>query len=508
MKTYIDYMNQISKEALFEGLLGFGLFADKLPGVFSSEAFYNYCKTKGFPKFEQKGRDYIRYETTRNTNIPRLISIPNPFAYSNLCKHISEHWEELKNVFSDATLNQNYKISQIHIQKLKNKKQLFEMNKHYTDKDYSLSVFLDKLQITKRVRVSADISNCFPSIYSHSLPWAIVGKEVAKRSKDDKTLWFNELDYYVRNLKNEETNGLLIGPHSSNLLSELVLCRIDQDLAPNYNYIRNIDDFTCYVNSDDEAELFLLDLNASLKKYELALNTKKTEIIKLPISSASDWVGTLNSYHIGNNLTEDQKIVFKFQRLKAYLDLAISLANSTNNQSIYSYAIKTISNTYLGKRALSYYINTIHHLVCLYPYLVHWLEEFVFDSFHLSKETIREIAQDVYNVGINRCIYESCSFAIYWAIKYGFDLSCNHIDDSFASEDCIFMLLSYIKTTKEKYKTKADKKRFKEKAKSLIDDMDRYWLFIYEVLPKTDLPIGEFRAIKDKKVSFVKNEFL
>jgi hypothetical protein len=69
------------------------------------------------------------------------------------------------------------------------------------------------------------------------------------------------------------------------------------------------------------------------------------------------------------------------------------------------------------------------------------------------------------------------------------------------------MLLSYIKTTKEKGKIKEGKKRFKEKAKSLIDDMDRYWLFIYEVLPKTDLPNGEFRAIKEKRISFIKNEF-
>lgn len=508
MRKYNDYLDEISKEDLLEGLLGFGLFADKLPGVFSSEAFYNYCKSKSFPKFEQKGHDYIRYETTRNTNIPRLISIPNPFAYSNLCKHISEHWVELRNVYKEATSNQNYKVSQIHIQKLKNKKHLFEMNKHYTDKDSSLSMYLDKLQIKKRVRVSADISNCFPSIYSHSLPWAIVGKDIAKKSKDNRTLWYNVLDYFVRNIKNEETNGLLIGPHSSNLLSELVLCRIDQDLAPKYKYIRNIDDFTCYVNSDDEAERFLLDLNASLKKYELSLNTKKTEIIKLPVSSTSDWVGTLNSFYIENDYTKNKKVVFKFQRLKAYLDLVISLANSTNNQSVYAYATKTISNTYLGKRALSYYINTIHHLVCLHPYLVHWLEEFVFETFGISKEIIKDIAQSVYEVGISRRIYESCSFAIYWAIKYGFALSSNHIEDSFASEDCVFMLLSYIKTTKEKGKIKEGKKLFKEKAKSLINDTDRYWLFIYEVLPKTDLPNGEFRTIKDKKVSFVKNGFL
>jgi len=508
MKKYSDYMNEITKEELLEGLLGFGLFADKLPSIFSSEEFYNYCKTKEFPKFEGKGYDYIRYETTRNTNIPRRISIPNPFAYSNLCKHIYDHWQDLRKVLEDHTSNQKYKISQIHIQKLKKQKLLFEMNKHYTDKDSSLSMFLDKLQIMKKVRVSADISNCFPSIYSHSLSWAIVGKDIAKKNKDNRNEWYNKLDYFVRNLKNEETNGLLIGPHTSNLLSEIILCCIDQDLAPNYNYIRNIDDYTCYVGSDEEAERFLLDLNTSLKKYELTLNAKKTEIVKLPISSVSDWLRTLNCYHIGNDYTEDKKVVFHFNRLKAYLDLVINLANSTNNQSVYTYAIKTISNTYLGKRAMSYYINTIHHLVCLYPYLVHWLEKFVFDTFNVSKEIIQEIACDVYNEGYNRHIYESCSFAIYWSLKYDFDLSYDHVENSFESGDCIFMLLSYLKTIRGKGKNNDKKMRFKEKAKKLIDDMDRYWLFIYEVLPMKDLPSESFRAIKAKKVSFIKKEFL
>ena len=43
MKAYKDYMNELSKEDVLEGLLGYGLFADKLPSVLSNEAFYNYC---------------------------------------------------------------------------------------------------------------------------------------------------------------------------------------------------------------------------------------------------------------------------------------------------------------------------------------------------------------------------------------------------------------------------------------------------------------------------------
>ena len=365
MKSYKEYVDEISPQELLEGLLGYGLFAEKLPPIFSSVLFYEYCKQSNV-NFQNKRHDYIRYETSRNINIPRLLSIPNPFAYANLCNCIVQNWDNIKSVFEETTSNQNYKVSQIHIQKLKEKKLLFEMNKHYSDKDADLTAFIDTLQIKKKFKVSADISNCFPSMYSHSLPWAIVGKDVAKKDTHDK-LWYNKLDTYVRNIKNGETNGLLIGPHTSNLLSELILCRIDEILASKYVYVRNIDDFTCYVESDEKAEEFLLELNSNLKSYELSLNAKKTEIQKLPITATTEWIVALNSFFIGENYTEDHKLVFKYQRLKAYIDLATQLANETINYSVYSYAIKTISNTYLGRRALSYYISIIHHLVCMYP---------------------------------------------------------------------------------------------------------------------------------------------
>lgn len=55
MKKYIDYLREFNEEELMKGLLGFGLFADKLPGLFSSLAFYDYCKEKEFPMFEKGG---------------------------------------------------------------------------------------------------------------------------------------------------------------------------------------------------------------------------------------------------------------------------------------------------------------------------------------------------------------------------------------------------------------------------------------------------------------------
>ena len=138
---------------------------------------------------------------------------------------------------------------------------------------------------------------------------------------------------------------------------------------------------------------------------------------------------------------------------------------------------------------------------------IHWLDEFVFEIFNVAKETIKAIADDVYDIGKKRKIFEACSFSLYWALKYDFSLQRNHIEDSIKSNDCIFLLSSYLKALKENNK-KDNKKLFKEKAKILMNEMDRYWLFVYEVLPKTELPVGDFRAIKEKKVTFIRSEYL
>ena len=119
--------------------------------------------------------------------------------------------------------------------------------------------------------------------------WALEGKEWAKAHKDDKpSPWQVNLDYVVRNLKYGETNGLLIGPHASNLLSEIILTRVDEELSPKYKYLRHIDDFNCYVETHEDAERFIVDQRRALKEYGLSLNESKTKIHELPIDSEDD----------------------------------------------------------------------------------------------------------------------------------------------------------------------------------------------------------------------------
>lgn len=199
MRVYHEFQEEISKENLFKGLLGFGLFAEKIPNFLTSESFYNYIKIQNFPFNDSKPTDYIRYSNMRNINIPRPLSIPEPFSYANQTKIISENWSKIVSHFKKKTKTQPYKVSRIHIRKLKNNNSLFEMNYKNFNIDGNPE---DEIFIKSKYIANADIATCFPSIYSHSISWALVGKSKAKKESGRffENKWFNQFDFYTRNL--------------------------------------------------------------------------------------------------------------------------------------------------------------------------------------------------------------------------------------------------------------------------------------------------------------------
>ena len=75
IKSYADFMNEISADELYEGLLGYGFFSEKLPPVFTAVPFFKYCVNNN-PSFNQDWHDWISYSTMRNVNIPRQLGIP------------------------------------------------------------------------------------------------------------------------------------------------------------------------------------------------------------------------------------------------------------------------------------------------------------------------------------------------------------------------------------------------------------------------------------------------
>lgn len=493
----MDYMNEIDSDELYKALLGHGMFAEKLPPIFTSEPFYDYC-VKSNPNFSDMKRQYVYYENMRNINIPRPLGIPVPMAYQKLCKFLADNWEKIKNHFSAKTSIQLHKVSRIHIRKMYDKDYIFEMNYGNWRNDGSPE---NNLIYKKEYVVQADISKCFPSIYTHSLSWALAGKSVAKTTKNNKTLWYNQIDHLVQMNKDGETHGLLIGPHVSNLLSEIILCCVDYELVnKGWEYIRNIDDYTCFVATEEKAKEFLVDLQTELRKYDLSLNHKKTQISKLPIAMTEQWTRKIKAVTL---LKHYGKVDYK--NCQTYFDYAIEIAEKEKgNASVLNFAIKTLSGLPLTDNAKSYEKDIVFHLCVLYPYLVPLLEEYVFGPCDVTVDEIEKLSKTLFDNGIKSKTYEQAAYAIYYALKYGFSLAFT-VDMLIATGDCVLLVLGLLSFRKVKDKTAVA--ALKDHAKNLAKDsteMERMWLFVYETLPQTELH-DDWKALKKAKVTFIKS---
>ena len=220
VKSYSDFMNEITSADLYAGLLAYGMFSEKLPPVFTSKSFFDYVQAKA-PTFQGGAHKYVYYENMRNINVPRPLAIPNPIAYQQLCAFLRDIWPNLQAHFQNNTRGELHRVSRIHLRKMYQENRLFQMN--YGNWRVDGSPEVDILMTGKRYMVKADISSCFPSIYTHALSWALATKETAKTTRNDGNIWYNKIDTLTRRLTNDETHGLLIGPHVSNLLAEIIL---------------------------------------------------------------------------------------------------------------------------------------------------------------------------------------------------------------------------------------------------------------------------------------------
>lgn len=504
-------MDEISADELYEGLLAYGLFAEKIPPVFTAVPFFDYCKNKSF---SSSWNEYIVFRVMRNISIPRLMGIPNPFKYQRLCAELRDDWDMIRKHFREQTDSQSYRVSRIHVRKEYEDKRVFKMTyKNWrVDGNPELDLLIHD-KGTSRFLVQADVSTCFPSIYTHSIPWALVGKGKAKQTVRDDT-WYNRIDQACSDMRNGETHGILIGPHASNLLSEIILTVVDKRLYDKgYRYVRNIDDYDCYVGSHDEAELFLRDLDETLRDFDMSLNHKKTKIVELPISIEKSWKHQLSDLpRVG------ESGMIEYPQVNTFVDTALKLARENDDFAIINYAIKKLKGSKLSENGKNLAAKRFMHMAVLYPYLLHLMEEYVFVPYAVDAKQIKLMSDTIYSDAMKINDYESISYAIYFAIRYGFVLDVFESDYKEAQnyivkgKDCLALIMTWIYFMKQNnWNRKATQvkplNRVAMELKNQEKNMDRYWLFCYEALSYGSLA-GDWHLMKQAGISFIRKDII
>lgn len=238
-----------------------------------------------------------------------------------------------------------------------------------------------------------DIQNFFGSIYTHSLAWAIFGnKAIAKKYKGRNydEIFANATDKVCQIINFNETNGIVIGPEFSRVISELLLTRIDINLfnkledadlkmGNDYKIYRFMDDYFIFTNNNEVADIIEKNLFVELETYNLKLNVNKTKLQTRPFFESDPAIIKL-IHHLDNfkkNHPPDESLT-KYK--KSYNNLWHKLQQNIE-LIIHEYPKST-------SKILNYFLKFIRSFLNL---KVH----------HFNLAYILEIITNVYSLSIN-----------------------------------------------------------------------------------------------------------
>ncbi|MCJ1909213.1 RNA-directed DNA polymerase [Planococcus ruber] len=203
-----------------------------------------------------------------------------------------------------------------------------------------------------------DIQNFFSSIYSHSIAWAIFGdKSIAKRYKGPTydNIFPNASDKICQIINFNETNGIVVGPEFSRVISEVLLSRVDIDLykaleienlikEKDYKIYRFMDDYHIFFNESKTIKLIEENLIKSLDSYNLKLNLSKSSLQNKPFQF-NDVAITKLIYIIDTYKISEDENPFKFrsklQKIRDNIELLI-LEHPNSTTKILNYFLKYI----------------------------------------------------------------------------------------------------------------------------------------------------------------------
>ena len=236
--------------------------------------------------------EHISYEITVDKNGGldwRKLQLIHPFLYVSLLRVLEIHWNGLQERFA-CFKQDNILCASIPIVPDNRRSDFKEMVLNWDEKVVHISLsFL--LEYSCLIRT--DITNCYNSVYTHAVEWALNGKEFSKQEvlgKTDKNQKKKKenvgkvIDTLLRYMHYRQTNGIPQGSVLMDFIAELVLGYVDIKLTEaigkarinSYKIIRYRDDYRIFTKNSDDGNAILKILSEVLSEFGFKLNAQKT----------------------------------------------------------------------------------------------------------------------------------------------------------------------------------------------------------------------------------------
>lgn len=280
-----------------------------------------------------------KFNIIKDSKSDRVISLLNPVSEIQIIKFVSVFDKNIVNycnLYGRYSLRIPSKVNPVYLSK-KRKEELYKKVYQHAvllsiddlEKTISSSVYYESyfellpysrihefenspslMKTERRFRYSlkTDISDCFNSIYTHSIGWSYTGDKDIAKSKTNYNGIDSIFDKIMQKANYNETNGIVVGPNISRIFAEMIFAKIDNNImnvlnsasenelynnnlreGKHFQYYRYIDDIFVFANTSEELEVIFKVIKEEFRKFNLSINSDKTFIDERPFEFGRDW---------------------------------------------------------------------------------------------------------------------------------------------------------------------------------------------------------------------------
>jgi len=455
---------------MVESLITRGFLPREVPPLFSSTSLKSILgKTlpSSFTSPAAKWTQPTQHNLARPGGLRRKLTIPNPVNFYRLATTFSHHSNLLGAQWSKSSYSKTTPNS--------------HGPRAFANSSSDRATPRAGIRVGARYLVHADISQFYPSIYTHSIPWALHTKKVAKAEMKNAALPGNMVDRELQACQFGQTKGIAIGPDTSLGIAELLLSPLDLRLKNECNIlggVRFIDDMEFSFQKLSDAESALALLEAHLGEYELQLNVTKTRIVALPEELESVYVTNLRPHIPASRSAPPSCWIDYFNR-------ALVAAKAEPGAGVLRYAVGVLRTVLVTERSWSLAQSLLWQCISVDPGCL----RFVVDVLLVNRNGGRDVDLDIGSVAINSLIQSSAPvghgsevlWSIWAAMVIGLPISPESQEAVALMDDCLVACAATIAQERAVFASTFTSPLW---ASWVVEDAfnQDHWMFVYEAL--------------------------
>ena len=258
---------------------------EKVSKLLVGKDLKSFCKDKTSPR-DFDDLNHVLFHNKDGKFAWRPFELSHPAVYVSLVHAITEAaaWKTICDRFKEFAKNKRIVCTSLPVQSGFEKSDKAAQILHWWEDLEQHSI---ELSIEFEHLAHTDITDCYSSIYTHSIVWALHGMEEAKKLKNRKNpaLIGNVIDWKLQDMNYGQTNGIPQGSVLMDFVAEIVLGYADTLITAelkaakitDYKILRYRDDYRIFVNNPAQGCEAVKIISQVLLGLGLKLSSSKTK---------------------------------------------------------------------------------------------------------------------------------------------------------------------------------------------------------------------------------------